>query len=381
MAIGTTGVTLREAGDGDRVGGVLPRWVALPESVPEVAALLRACSRDGLAVVPVGGGTKLHWGAPPERCDVLLDTCCLNEIVEHATGDLIVRAQAGVTLRALADRLAQAGQELAADAPSGAGETVGGLLATGLAGPRSFRYGTPRDLLIGMTVVLPDGTVARSGGKVVKNVAGYDLGKLFTGSYGTLGVIAEAVFRLHPLPAERRWIEVETGRERVRELAAVLAASRHEPSAVECVSGDGVRVAALVEGTAAAHRAEALLRETGVPGEVRGEAPAWWDEPLDGTHLAEVRCLPSRVGAVLELAAEAGAALRGSPVTGRLLVRTRDPGLPARLRAAGARVVVLAWPEDTDRWGEVSAMALMRRVKERFDPGRTMSPGRFVGGI
>ncbi|PZG08828.1 FAD-binding oxidoreductase, partial [Nonomuraea aridisoli] len=260
MTLAEIGVTVRQAGPDDAVGGVLPRWVALPESVEEIAALLRACAEQDLAVVPVGGGTKLHWGAPPERCDVLLDMCCMNAVLEHAAGDLVVRVQAGVTMDALAAELAGKGQELALDVPSGAGSTVGGTLAAGLPGPRAFRYGTARDLLIGITVVLADGTIARSGGKVVKNVAGYDLGKLFAGSYGTLGVIAEAVFRLHPLPAERRWVVAEPSLDELPALALALAASQAEPSAVEVDRPDPhgpVVLAALVEGTAAEDRARA----------------------------------------------------------------------------------------------------------------------------
>nr|BFE87933.1 hypothetical protein GCM10020093_105340 [Planobispora longispora] len=249
-------MTVRDAGPGDAVAGVAPRWVALPESTEEVAALMRVSAGHDLAVVPVGGGTRLHWGLQPERCDLLVDTCCLNGVLEHASGDLVVRVQAGVTMDALAEVLAARDQELALDVPV-AGATVGGTLATAAAGPRRLRYGTARDLLIGITVVLADGTIARSGGKVVKNVAGYDLGKLFTGSYGTLGIITEAVFRLHPISRARHWVTAalpagpSTGPGAV---AAALAASQAEPSAVELdwpAPSGTFTVAALVEGTAA----------------------------------------------------------------------------------------------------------------------------------
>jgi glycolate oxidase FAD binding subunit len=388
MTLAGIGVTVRQAGPDDAVGGVLPRWVALPESVEEIAALLRACAEQDLAVVPVGGGTKLHWGAPPERCDVLLDMCCMNAVLEHAAGDLVVRVQAGVTMDALAAELAGKGQELALDVPSGAGSTVGGTLAAGLPGPRAFRYGTARDLLIGITVVLADGTVARSGGKVVKNVAGYDLGKLFAGSYGTLGVIAEAVFRLHPLPAERRWVVAEPSLDELPALALALAASQAEPSAVEVDRPDPdgpVVLAALVEGTAAEDRAR-VLRDVAGGGEVIGQPPPWWGRVPSGEVLAEARFPPAATGAVLDAAAGAGTVLRGSPVAGRLLLATDGQLAVSALRKtvedAGGRVVVLATPDDgVDRWGQISGLALMRRVKERFDPGRRMSPGRFVGGI
>ncbi|MGW2142918.1 FAD-binding oxidoreductase [Nonomuraea bangladeshensis] len=383
------GVTVGQAGPEDAVGGVLPRWVALPESVEEVAAVLRACAERDLAVVPAGGGTKLHWGAPPERCDVRLDLGRLDRILEHAAGDLVVRAQAGVTMGALAAALADEGQELAVDAPEDA--TVGGTLATGAAGPRAFRYGTPRDLLIGVTVVLADGTVARSGGKVVKNVAGYDLGKLFTGSYGTLGVIAEATFRLHPLPAARRWVRAEVGAADLPGIAAALAASQAEPSAAEVERPEpGARpvLAVLAEGAAAESRA-AALRELVGGGEISDAPPPWWGlVPRDET-LVEARFPATGLAAVLEAAERARLALRGSVLSGRVLLAPAAPveaevltGLRRRVEAGGGRVNVLAAPHaGLDRWGQVSALPLMRRVKERFDPGRRMSPGRFVGGI
>ncbi|MEU8144752.1 FAD-binding oxidoreductase [Nonomuraea sp. NPDC048901] len=389
-----TGVTVREAGPDDVVGGVRAGVVALPESVEEISAVLRACAGAGLAVVPVGGGTKLHWGHPPERCDVLLDLCCLNEVVEHAAGDLVVKTQAGVTMDALAEALAEQGQELALDVPFAEGATVGGTLAAATAGPRAFRYGTARDLLIGITVVLPDGTVAKSGGRVVKNVAGYDLGKLFTGSYGTLGVIAEATFRLHPLPADHRYVVTELAQRHVQEVTAMLAASQAEPSAVELdwPGGDApITLAVLVEGSAAGQRAEALREAIGA-GAVTDEAPAWWGLISDDELLIELRFPPARTSDVLAEVRDTGLSLRGSPVAGRVWLQpTAEPpadfggvvsGLRERLTPLGGRVTVLAAPhEGVDRWGPVSALPLMRRVKERFDPERRMSPGRFIGGI
>ncbi|WP_262847094.1 FAD-binding oxidoreductase [Sphaerisporangium corydalis] len=286
-------MTIREAGSDDAVAGVTPRWVALPESTEEVAAVMRAAAEHDLAVVTAGSGTKLHWGPPPTRCDLMVDTCCLNEILEHVAGDLVVRVQAGVTVEALAAALAGAGQQLALDVPI-EGATIGGTLATATAGPRRLRYGTARDLLIGITVVLADGTIARSGGKVVKNVAGYDLGKLFTGSQGTLGVITEATFRLHPLPAARAWVTAT-----VPDLAglpglAAVAASQLEPSALE-VDRPGPRapltVTALIEGVAADERAKATADLMGPTATITPTPPNWWSHlPTDhptppGTNL------------------------------------------------------------------------------------------------
>ena len=172
--------------------------------------MLRACAGHGLAVVARGSGSRLGWGSPVTRCDVVVDMLRMGAVIEHAAGDLVARVQAGARMSEVASVLAKAGQEIALDVPGPA--TVGGVLADALAGPRRLRYGTPRDLLIGITVVRADGTVAHSGGKVVKNVAGYDIGKLFTGSAGTLGLITEATFRLHPLPAARAWVTAESRR-------------------------------------------------------------------------------------------------------------------------------------------------------------------------
>ncbi|GGM66605.1 FAD-linked oxidase [Thermopolyspora flexuosa] len=422
-ALAATGVTIRDAGPDDDVAGVKPRWVALPESTEEVAAVLRVASEHDLAVVPVGGGTKLHWGRPPERCDVLLDTCCLNQVLEHAAGDLVVRVQAGVTMGQLAEILAREGQELALDVPDPEA-TVGGTLAAAVAGPRRLRYGTARDLLIGATVVLADGTIAKSGGKVVKNVAGYDLGKLFTGSYGTLGVIAEAAFRLHPLPADRRWVTATypIAREQVDghgerrfvndfpvdpfQVIGPVATSVAEPSAIEIdwpeVMFGPFTVAVLVEGAAAEARAQAvrgLLEAHGAAADVSAEPPPWWGRLPGDEFLVEIRVPPGEIGtamAEVSSAATGDIRARGSAASAVLHVALPADIAPERaehfvadVRAgvenAGGRVIVLAAPEEIarrlDRWGKVGALGLMRRVKERFDPGRIMAPGRFPGGI
>lgn len=441
-ALVKTGVAVREAAADDEVAGVRPRWVALPETTEDVAALLGVCAEHDLAVVPVGGGTKLHWGRRPDRCDVLLDLCCLNEILEHAAGDLVVRVQAGVTMAALAEALAAHGQELALDVPLD-GATVGGTLATATAGPRSLRYGTARDLLIGITVVLADGTTAKSGGKVVKNVAGYDLGKLFTGSYGTLGVITEATFRLHPVPPDRRWVSAsypgprletkETGSslyvpDPPERILVALAASQAEPSAIEidwpAVDGP-YRVSALLEGHAAAHRALAVqdlfgehaptaqtpLGEQATAGaaherpddhEIALDEPEGWGRLPGDEVLVEVRAPVERGQSVMVEVFDA-ARTTGLPAASRMwlgdhlvvligLPDDADPsaaaGFVALLRGGledDCRVRVVTAPPEAarrmDRWGHVGALTLMRRVKERFDPGRRMSPGRYVGGI
>src|SRR5512132_2913458 len=225
---------LVEAAEGSfEVDGVAARFVARPRSVSEASQVLRAAAADGLAVTFAGGGSKQGLGNPPERADLVVSTERLDQVLEHAAGDLVVRAQAGVRLADLQAALAPAGQWLALDPPE-PGATAGGVVAANASGPRRLRYGTVRDLIIGITVVLADGTVAHAGGKVVKNVAGYDLAKRFCGSLGTLGLIAEATFRLHPRPAAAAVVTLEVERfEQVGEATRRLLRSTLVPSAIE----------------------------------------------------------------------------------------------------------------------------------------------------
>jgi glycolate oxidase FAD binding subunit len=368
---------IRAAGPDDLVAGVTPRFVARPASVAEAAAVLRAAADEGLTALPRGAGTRLAWGSPPARCDLVIDTRGLNRVLEHAAGDLVVRVEAGVGLDQLAATLAAAGQRLALDPPAGprhsssgprhpssrhpssgpghpssgpgrspaaatdAGRgTIGGLLATGVAGPLRLRYGTPRDLAIGIKVVRADGTVASSGGKVVKNVAGYDLGKLFAGSYGTLGLIVEAAFRLHPLPAATAFVTLDAAdADGAQAAVAAAAGSPLAPSAAEIdrpARGAPVRVGVLLEGDPEGV-AERCARLTGLLGDgasASEAAPAWWGrgaaaEP-DGTVI--------RIGFWAEALA---------PVLAAVDAAASDAGLdPLVGGSAAAGVIHAALPRD-----------------------------------
>ena len=312
---GVFAALVRPATAADTVGGVPARLVAAPSSTAEAAALIAAT--PDLAVVVRGNGTTLDWGMPPRRLDLIIDTHRLTGVVEHAAGDLITVVRAGTRL----DAMDLPGQQLAVDAPPGA--TVGGTVAADRSGPRRTLYGTVRDLLIGITVVRPDGTVAHAGGKVVKNVAGYDLGKLFTGSYGTLGLITECAFRLHPLPAAAAVVRAaaaspaEAGR-----LVAAVRAAQIVPSAIEVDAppGGGVEVAVLVEGSAAGVRARAdALRTLLGPGAADG-APPWWGRlPWRPGDVGLKLGVPlSQVPALIVAAREAGGGVtvRGSAGSG-----------------------------------------------------------------
>jgi glycolate oxidase FAD binding subunit len=360
----------RPAGDEDTVGGVRARLVAAPESTSQASELIRA-SQD-LTVVVRGNGTKLDWGPPPRRLDLIIDTKRITGLVEHAAGDLITIVRAGTPL----DDLDLGDQRLALDGPPHA--TIGGTVATGTSGPRRMFYGTARDLLIGITIVRPDGVIAKSGGKVVKNVAGYDLGKLFHGSYGTLGLITECAFRLHPEPVAALFV-----RSRQTTAAPALAA-QVVPAAIEVDSATG-ETAVLLEGTATGVRERAAKLADLVGGEVTEKAPEWWGLPPDGPIRLKLGVPISRVPELLA----SGATIRGSAGTGVLYATVDDITGVEALRAHCVRLeghaVVLAAPpgvvEILDMWGPTPGLALMRRIKDQFDPGHRFAPGRFVGGI
>ena len=397
--------------DGDQPDGAL---VAAPASTEEAAAVMRAAAEHELAVVARGGGSRLGWGTPPSRCDLVVDTSRMSSVVEHAAGDLVARLQAGARMGDVAAVLAQAGQELALDVPGEA--TVGGVVASGLAGPRRLRYGTPRDLLIGITIVRADGTVAKSGGKVVKNVAGYDLGKLLAGSAGTLGLITEAIFRLHPLPAARAFVTAEYVA--VSVACDAVAAAANSPlvsSAVEltrAAPGGPIRVGVLLEGSADGVETRSL-RMAGLLGqaEVAADPPAWWPgapRAGSGETLIRVSFWVSALALVLDAIEAAAARADVSPVTegsagaGVLYLRVDAPPVAVaefvralrgalageqRGAVAGQRgaVAVLAAPAAVrdelagrgGMTGAVPGLALMRAVKDQFDPGHRMAPGRF----
>src|SRR5687767_2754078 len=192
--------SLRPGTAADRVDGEVPPQVAEPESPEAFAAALAYASKERLATVIRGGGSKIAWGRPPAAVDLVVSTQRLNRLIAHRHGDLTVTAQAGMTLRDLNVALSAERQWLPIDSAFH-DATVGGIVATNDAGPSRHRNGTPRDLVIGITLALTDGRLVKAGGTVVKNVAGYDLGKLVSGSHGTLAGIADVTFKLVPIPA------------------------------------------------------------------------------------------------------------------------------------------------------------------------------------
>jgi glycolate oxidase FAD binding subunit len=407
------GDLVRPATGADTVDGVQAELVAEPDSVAAASRVLAAASRAGKTVVVVGNGGKLGLGNPPERVDLLVRTRRMDRVLEHAAGDLVVKVEAGARLAALQAALAPAGQWLALDPPE-PGATVGGVVAANASGPRRLRYGTVRDLIIGITVVLADGTVAHAGGKVVKNVAGYDLGKLFCGSLGTLGLIAEATFRLHPRPAAAAVVTLQVDRpEQVWEAVRRLLRSTLVPSAIELTWDERPgRLAVVVEGIRPGVEAQAAAatRLLGEVGEAEALGPGGTEAALSRLGALpwekadvgiKVAVPPAELaGAVTDLrrhgpmAAHAGTGVLRVGLTGPDPDRADEvaafAGFVAEARARlaarrGTLVIAEAPPalkRAVDAWGPPGdAVELMRRVKRQFDPDRQMSPGRFVGGI
>ncbi|HEU5027311.1 MAG TPA: FAD-binding protein [Spirillospora sp.] len=349
---------------------------------PTTLAEVRDAVRDGPAQLLVSGaGTAAGWGGVPAPADAVLDVTALDGVLSYEPSDMTVTVRAGTPLAALQDVLAGKGQQVALDAGRvGRGATVGGLIATGDAGPARHSYGTLRDSVIGITVVLADGTVARSGGQVIKNVAGYDLAKPFHGSLGTLGVIAEATLRLYPLPAATRTVAVECDPAAGFELAGRMVADSLEPAAVEWYDG---RLLARFEGTSAGvARRAAGFEETD---------PVVWREIGDlavggpGDTVLRAGTSPSLSPWVADRVRALDAAVSSSVGAGVHTIRLRD--VPASVVSAlrdeitdrGGSVSMLRRGTEVPAWGRPPAsVALMRAVKQRFDPSNRFGAGRFA---
>jgi len=401
---------LRAASTGDLVSGVFPQFVAEPDDEHQLAAALSLANDAGIAVVPRGGATKLDWGNPPKKADLILSTARLNRIVEHAWADLTVTVEAGCTLQRLQERLAKHGQRLAFDTLWPERATIGGVLSTNDSGALRLRFGALRDLIIGVTIALPDGTLASSGGKVVKNVAGYDLPKLVTGAFGTLGVITRAVFRLHPLPraAKTFSFSAETFQAMQQHILAIQDSQlAHTSLQIRCTAGQLPAADILFEATEVGLAAqESHLRNLLGSARVEQSSESLWSArqnlwylPSKAALLAKINLLPTEIAKTLDSLNSIGESRRVNwqivlQATGIGTLRLEvDPillseaveQLRRELQSRGGALVVLRRPPELhsfDAWGDAGdSVPLMRAVKNQLDPKNTLNPGRFVGGI
>lgn len=350
--------------------------VASPSTIDELAAALRDTAPSSVAVR--GGGSKSGWGGVATPADIEVSTGGLDRIVEHAEGDFVVTVQAGARFADVQREIGAKGQWLALDPPE-ADATIGGIVSTAASGPRRLRFGTPRDLLIGVTVVLADGTVARSGGKVVKNVAGYDLGKLFCGAFGTLGVVAQCTFRLHPRPRAVRCVSVAV--DDPGDAVRSLRRSAFRPSAIEY---DGAHLSVLVEAFESAADAQAEQIRALVGGEVSAGVPdAFGARPwrsgetgLKATYRIGSLSDALALAGWLRVSAHAASGVMwlGGDVDAKALGELR-----AGFAALGGTVVVVTAPDEVKRgldvWGPMRGVGVMRRIRDQFDPDRRMNPG------
>ena len=375
------------------VDGIIPEDVALPAGAAEVAALLKSASDSGTVVVPWGAGSKQDLGKPIEQCGLVLSLERLNRVVEYVPADMTITVEAGMRLADLQSLTASNGQSVPLDPPCADKATIGGIAATGSSGPRRMAYGGVRDLLLGCRVALADGRLIKAGGKVVKNVAGYDLTKLMIGSLGTLGVITEVSLRLRPLAAECRTLLFGfAGMDHALGAAERVMKSELLPAAVTLLSppvakrlqapGEWTLALALEESVENnAYQAGRLKEMFGEP----AEAPVgFWDS---------VTNYGDRFGAAFRL--------RVNTVVSDLSTQLQHAGpLECIVYASSARVLMYGFGSDAPRgdavmesgpvelrrkfdvWGPPRPeWKIAEQLKQTFDPGRILNRGRYVGGI
>ncbi len=416
---------------GYAIGQWLPVVAAKPSNADEVAEVISWAHRTGVAVYPFGGRTSTQLGNAPARPGIALDLTGLNRLVDFQPADLTVSVEAGATIAQLDEALAQDGKHVPIAAPIADRATIGGTLATGISGPLRSAYGLPRDWLIGISVVGADGTQTKAGGKVVKNVTGYDLNRLYTGSLSTLAVITEATFKLAPAPTD--WAVIVAafhGVDAAAVAAQNLQAQYYAPLGLHVLTGEAAqRIAPSMEASTLA-----IAIHGGRPASMKRrveETVGLWAPVADTVHVAGEDKADGLIRALTDLPADSNSppsicvrinaqpsvlqevlAFASAPVGngpppsavadagfggGRLLwwdaasadVEEVVAGLRAIQSTAarwGGGAIIERCPDDVkahvDVWGEQpSGMQIMRRLKRQFDPRNILNPGRFVGGL
>ena len=392
------------------IDGFGPLPVARPAAVADLCDIVRSAAADGSALYPVGGGTMLGYGLPPTKPGMAVDMRGLDRVIDYPARDMTVTVQAGLTVGKLAELLQAERQHLPVDVPLHDRATIGGALATNASGPRRFGYGTLRDYVIGISLVNDLAQEVKGGGRVVKNVAGYDLMKLYTGSLGTLGIISQVTFKVPPAPESSRWLVVGTAAANVPAVLAALQSTKTRPRAITVRgrTGDDCSVVVGFEDNAKAVEWQAVQFVEELPDRLRGgvhdlsatDAVALRDFPLSGdaslTFKANLLpaqtwafCQQAMAAADVSLNAHAGNGIVVGHVHGDLTaerVASMLQGLIAFAAMAHGNVVVTrcppAWKSVVPVWGRPTGdRDLMKAVKDKLDPKRVFNPGRFVNGI
>jgi len=390
-----------------KLDGQLPALLCLPANEEQLSTALRLCAEHNAAVIPWGGGTAMVLGNAPRRMDVVISTERLARIIDHDHANLTVTAESGVVLADLQGQLANQHQFAPFEPPFPDSATIGGIIAANLNGPRRSYYGSVRDLVIGIKVVLVDGEKIKAGGKVVKNVAGYDMCKLFVGSLGTLGVISEATVRLAPVPETSGSLVVSGTFADVQQFASELGRSRLLPSAVILrVDGSHWQVAVRLEGFA-----ETVARSKqdleGIAGKLelkpqilgRDEHGALWrsiqDFPLQSKLVFRITLPRAELFPLVQtistwenvtIVADAIAGTAWMAAAPNLTAPRRFMELASMARDRRGHAIIFSAPVKLKRgvevWGEAPAtVSLMRGVKHQFDPNELLNPGRFLGAL
>jgi glycolate oxidase FAD binding subunit len=391
-----------------------------PKTQAELAEVIVCAAANRWRILVCGSGSKLHWGGLAAGVQVVLSTAHLDRLIEHATGDLTVTAEAGMRVADLQSSLAQAGQFLAIDPTYAKSATLGGVVATADTGCLRQRYGSVRDMLIGISIVRTDGQVAKAGGRVVKNVAGYDLMKLFTGSYGTLGAIGQVTFRIYPVPPASHTIGLTGAVEQIGAVTATLLASELSPVAIELLApvtatglglGQGMGLLVRFQSiTVSAEQQAAQLLEIGQTLDLHptdwtaaNESDLWQRlrEPMDCySQDPQITCkigvFPSKAAALLHQVTTLTAELKMGSIhaSSGLGVLQFSTSLPTPVlmqirelcQSLGGFLTILEAPlelkQTLDVWGYAgNGLELMQKLKQQFDPENLFSPQRFVGGI
>lgn len=398
-----------------------PSNIVYPSTTDELAQVMTLAHRNRWSILPCGSGSKLSWGGIGKNVDLVVSTERLNRVIEHAVGDLTVTVEAGVKLKDLQEVLLKTGQFLPLEPAYPQEATLGGIIATADSGSLRHRYGGVRDMLLGIAFVRCDGQIAKAGGRVVKNVAGYDLMKLFTGSYGTLGILTEVTFRAYPVQEATGTVVLIGEAEAIASTTKTLLASALTPTAVDLLSTQTVTQLSLGQGLGLIVRFQSVaqsvtkqcsrLLEVGQKLGLQGtlcteadEANLWqslpekiWTTPHQPAITCKIGVLPTTAVTILTqldtLTSSQGLGLIHAG-SGLGLLRL-DPAsvtpqtimeIRRHCQAHNGFLTVLEAPislkQQLDVWGySGNGLNIMREIKQQFDPKNLLSPHRFVGGI